>query len=332
MAVFTPVTHEQLSAWLQGYDLGELLELRGIASGIENTNYFVTTQQGHYVLTLFEKLTAAQLPFYLNLMRHLAEQGLPVPAPLAQRNGNILGTLHNKPAALVMRLNGHSEMAPRPIHCALVGKALAQMHRAGKSYPDYQPNLRGLPWWKETAPVVAPFLNPAAAELLQSEVAAQSAFATTPIYRTLPTGPVHADLFRDNVLFDGTPEHPTLGGFIDFYFAGFDTWLFDLAVCINDWCIDQATGEIDEALAQSMLQAYAAICPFTPDEHSAWPYMLRAAALRFWISRLYDFHLPRPAEMVTPKDPLHFERVLRCRLQYCPTLPISPSAPHAATR
>lgn len=323
MAVFTTVTHDQLANWLQRYDLGALVESRGIPSGIENTNYFVTTEQGEYVLTLFEKLTPAQLPFYLNLMRHLAEHNLPVPAPLAQRDGNILGTLNQRPAALVMRLHGHSELAPQAVHCALVGKALAQMHRAGKSYPDYQQNLRGLAWWKETAPAVAPYLNSSTAELLCAEVNAQSEFASTPTYRALPTGPVHADLFRDNVLFDGTPEHPTLGGFIDFYFAGFDTWLFDLAVCINDWCIDHNTGEIDPPLTHSMLKAYASVRPFTPEESIAWPFMLRAAALRFWISRLYDFHLPRPAEMVTPKDPLHFERVLRCRLQHCPPLPNS---------
>ena len=313
MAVFTPVSQEQLASWLRNFDLGTLVALRGIPSGIENTNYFVTTTQDEFVLTLFEKLTHAQLPFYLNLMRHLSEAGLLVPAPMPQRDGRILDTLNGKPATLVTRLHGSSEMTPTARHCALVGAALAQMHLAGQSYPGTQPNLRGFDWWIETAPIVAPFLPPETAWLLSDEVNAQGTFIHSDRYRALPCGPVHADLFCDNVLFEGEGEHVQLGGFIDFYFAGCDTWLFDLAVCINDWCIDRASGAIDLPLAHSMIAAYAAVRPFTPDELEAWPLLLRAAALRFWISRLYDFYLPRPAEMVTPKDPTHFERILRDR-------------------
>ncbi|TAK89825.1 MAG: homoserine kinase [Burkholderiaceae bacterium] len=319
MAVFTPVSQDQLASWLLNFDLGTLVELRGIPSGIENTNYFVTTAQGQFVLTLFEKLTHAQLPFYLNLMRHLSESGLLVPAPMPQRDGNILCTLNGKPATLVTRLRGSSEMQPGPQHCAPVGRALAQMHLAGQSYPGNQPNLRGLEWWIETAPVVTPFLPAETAALLNDEVRMQAEFARSASYGTLPAGPVHADLFRDNVLFTvermSGEDYVELGGFIDFYFAGCDTWLFDLAVCINDWCIDDNSGVIVPDLARAMLDAYAAERPFTADEVHAWPMLLRAAALRFWLSRLYDFYLPRPAEMVTPKDPTHFERILRDRRQ-----------------
>jgi homoserine kinase type II len=165
---------------------------------------------------------------------------------------------------------------------------------------------------------VAPHLPADAADMLRDEVAAQVAFAATDAPRALPCGPAHCDLFRDNVLFAGTPDAPELGGFIDFYFAGCDTWLFDVAVCINDWAITHATGEIRADLADAFLTAYAAERPFTDAERAAWPLMLRAAALRFWMSRLFDFYLPRPAQTLTPHDPTHFERILRLRRAHTP--------------
>ncbi|MGE0332121.1 MAG: phosphotransferase, partial [Ramlibacter sp.] len=171
-------------------------------------------------------------------------------------------------------------------------------------------NLRGLPWWNETVPVVLPHLDAAQAALLRAELAYQNHVAASAAYAALPRGPVHADLFRDNVMFDGGE----LTGFFDFYFAGVDTWLFDIAVCLNDWCIDLATGAHHAPRASAFLQAYAAARPLSRAERSLLPAMARAGALRFWISRLWDYHLPREASMLKPHDPTHFERVLRQRV------------------
>jgi homoserine kinase type II len=322
MAVFTAITHAQLAHWLQDFDLGQLQTLEGIASGIENTNYFVTTDGkfhgGRFVLTIFEKLSDEQLPFYLEFMRSLAQAGVNVPLPVANRQGQILHTLCDKPCALATRLEGGFELDPTPEHCRQVGVALARMHQVGLDYSRQRPELmldnpRGLSWWRETLPLILPHIAPALQQFLRREVADQVQFAVGQDYAQLPRGPVHADLFRNNVLFAGTRERPHLGGFIDFYFAGVDAWLFDVAVTVNDWCIDLATGIIDIARYDALLRAYAGVRAFSPGEQRAWSMMLRAAALRFWISRLYDFYLPRTAETLTPHDPSHFERVLRQR-------------------
>jgi homoserine kinase type II len=225
------------------------------------------------------------------------------------RQGALLGTLAGKPAALVSRLAGRALIAPEARHCAQIGTVLAHMHLAARDYPGDLPNLRGLPWWVETAPRVAPFLGASARALLDDEMTEQQRFAATPACRALPRSAVHADLFRDNALFEGD----MLGGVIDFYFAGCDTWLFDLAVTCNDWCVDDATGRFDPPRLAALLAAYHAVREPLAAEREAWPLMLRAAALRFWLSRLFDLHLPRPAEMVTPKDPDHFERILLAR-------------------
>lgn len=310
MAVFTPVTEEQAALLMSQLGLGELTELRGIEGGIENTNYFATTDFGEYVLTLFERLNHEQLPFYLYLMKHLAEKGIPVPNPAANSDGDILYTLCDKPAAVVNRLLGKSQLAPNAVHCAAVGAMMAHMHLAGEDYNRSQPNLRGLAWWNDTVPVVLPYLEEDQARLLQSELAYQNHIAQGAAYQALPKGPVHADLFRDNVMFDGEK----LTGFFDFYFAGNDTWLFDLSVCMNDWCIDLNSGEHAPERALAMLNAYQEVRPLRSAERQLLPAMLRAGALRFWISRLWDFHLPREASMLKPHDPTHFERVLRARL------------------
>jgi homoserine kinase type II len=257
MAVFTEVTQAQANDLMQALNLGSLTALRGIEGGIENTNYFATTDQGEYVLTLFERLTQAQLPFYLHLMKHLAERGILVPDPAANRDGDILHSVCGKPAAVVNKLAGHSQLQPQAVHCAAVGDMLARMHLAGADYNRSQPNLRGLPWWNETVPVVLPYLTPAQDALIRSELAFQNHTAASSAYAALPRGPVHADLFRDNVMFDGEQ----LTGFFDFYFAGVDTWLFDLAVCLNDWCIDLAAGQHDADRAQAMIAAYQAVRP-----------------------------------------------------------------------
>ena len=310
MAVFTPVTLEQAALLMSQLGLGKLTELRGIEGGIENTNYFASTDLGDYVLTLFERLNHAQLPYYLHLMKHLAETGIPVPNPAANQDGDILLTLCDKPAAVVNRLLGKSQLTPEAAHCAAVGAMMARMHLAGEDYNRSQPNLRGLAWWNDTVPVVLPYLEEDQARLLQSELAYQNHIAQGAAYKALPKGPVHADLFRDNVMFEGEK----LTGFFDFYFAGNDTWLFDLSVCMNDWCIDLNSGEHAAERAVAMLNAYQEVRPLRSAERQLLPAMLRAGALRFWISRLWDFHLPREASMLKPHDPTHFERVLRARL------------------
>jgi homoserine kinase type II len=317
MAVFTTVSLEQLSGWIAQFSLGQARAIKGISSGIENSNFFITTDTGEYVLTLFEKLSAEQLPFYLCLMRHLAQRGVLVPEPIANRSGDIIHTLNGKPASIVTKLEGEHQMAPQPQHCAAVGAMLAKMHLAAQDFEIRQPNLRGLPWWRETAPIVLPHLPAEAQQLLRDEMVFQETFAAGDVYAELlgntegPLfGPIHADLFRNNVMFDGD----RLTGFFDFYFAGCDTWLFDLAVTVNDWCIDVDSGQLDLPRARAMLDAYHGVRPFTAAETQAWQAMLRAAALRFWLSRLYDFYLPRDAEMLTPHDPVHFERILRLRI------------------
>ncbi|MBB3282464.1 homoserine kinase [Mitsuaria sp. PDC51] len=316
MAVFTDVSTEQAQALLDTLALGELQALKGITAGIENTNYFVTTVRGgeshEYVLTIFERLSFEQLPFYLELMRHLARKGVPVPAPQPDAQDRILHTIAGKPAAVVDKLRGGHQLAPDQFHCEQVGAGLARMHLAGQDFPLHQDNLRGLPWWRETVPLVLPHLAPDQAALLKAELAFQEQLA--PSAAALPRGPIHADLFRDNVMFDGLPGREMLSGFFDFYFAGVDIFLFDLCVCLNDWCIDLDSGRLDEQRATAFVKAYESVRPLSGAEHRLLPGLLRAAALRFWISRLWDFHLPREASLLKPHDPTHFERVLRERI------------------
>jgi len=313
MAVFTAVSLDDLHQWIKQYPLGQAVGLEGISSGIDNSNFFLSTERGEYVLTIFENLRFDQLPFYVKLMAHLAERGIPVPAPVPNADGELVVLLHGKPAIIVSRLQGSSQLDPQPVHCAEVGRMLARMHLAAQDFTLYQPNLRGLDWWVDTAPAVLPFLTEPEALLLRSEVSYQAEFAAGATYARLARGPVHADLFRNNVMFEGE----RLSGCFDFYFAGVDTWLYDVAVTVNDWCVDLATGVLDEARVRALLDAYHAVRPFTDDERAAWQPMLRAGALRFWLSRLYDLHLPRAAELLTPHDPTHFERILRERIA-CP--------------
>ena len=317
MAVFTPVSLDELSDWISQFPLGAARSIKGIASGIENSNFFVHTEAGEYVLTIFENLRFEQLPFYLNLMRHLAQRGVSVPAPIPNHAGAIINALHGKPASIVTKLAGCSQMAPQPTHCAAVGTMLARMHKAAADFELRQPNLRGIDWWRDTVPVVMPHVRPELGAMLQAEMAYQEAFAASGEYRELPRGPIHADLFRNNVMFEGE----RLTGFFDFYFAGVDSWLFDVAVTVNDWCIDLDTGALDVARTRALLDAYHAERRFTPAEVRAWQPMLRAGGLRFWLSRLFDFYTPRDAEMLTPHDPTHFERILRQRIDgFVPSL------------
>jgi homoserine kinase type II len=317
MAVYTDVSLAEAAALLHTLNLGDLTELQGIQGGIENTNYFVTSERDGqtlaHVLTVFERLTFEQLPYYLHLMKHLASRGVQVPDPVPNAQGEILLRVQGKPAAVVNKLAGRSELAPSINHCEAVGATLARMHLAGRDFAMSQPNLRGLAWWNDTVPVVLPFLTPEQAQLMRAELAYQNHVTASAAYTALPRGAVHADLFRDNVLFEGE----TLSGFFDFYFAGHDSFLFDIAVCLNDWCVQHSAGADDgthdEARARSFLSAYQTVRPLSSAERGLLGAMLRAGALRFWLSRLWDLHLPREASLLQAHDPAHFERVLRNR-------------------
>uniref|UniRef100_B1XW02 Homoserine kinase n=1 Tax=Polynucleobacter necessarius subsp. necessarius (strain STIR1) TaxID=452638 RepID=B1XW02_POLNS len=321
MAVFTPIELEDIAQWIdQDFDIGHTSDIRGIHGGIENSNFFLDTNKDgkklEYVLTIFERLSAQQLPFYLELMRHLANKGIPVPKPIENVQDEILFSLKGKPAAIVTKLPGLSRLQPEANHCALVGEMLAKMHLAGKDFPKSQENLRSLAWWQKTIPSVLPHLNTSQKELITHELKTQEEFFSSGTYDGLPQGASHCDLFRDNVLFDpkgSEVSHDQLGGFFDFYFAGTDKWLFDIAVTANDWCLADNKQDLDPARLDAFMRAYQSVRPLTKDEQASWPLMLRAAALRFWVSRLWDFYLPRDAQMLTPHNPTHFERILLSR-------------------
>jgi len=329
MSVYTPVTTEELDAWLARYSVGGLVELAPIASGIENSNYFVTTGNGRYVLTLYERLPATELPFYLNLMAHLARAGAAVPAPVADRTGSLFSLLNGKPAGLVERIDGAPVLAPDVDHCGAVGAALGRLHVASRGYRARLTNRRGPGWWRQAARAVKPFLDTDQNALLAEELRHQTGFGKG----TMPRGAVHGDLFCDNVLFAGA----AVAGIIDFGFAATDFLAYDLAIAVNDWCIvrDGAqAGALEPERVGAFVRAYEQQRPLTAEEREHWPSLLRAAALRFWLSRLYDLHLPRAGELVHAHDPAHFERVLRDRVARPARLPPAPvdAASGAAAR
>ncbi|HHO70178.1 MAG TPA: homoserine kinase [Halothiobacillus sp.] len=306
MSVFTPVQEGELRAFLSQYPIGELVSFEGIAAGIENTNYFVTTTDHQLVLTLFEHHTPDELDYFLGLMAHLAEYGVPTAHPLANNQGRYLGALNGKPAALVQRLAGSSVEHPNAAHCHELGHALARFHLAGVNYPQTRAPDRGPSWWFKTGHALMPRLSDEDRVLLESELAYQRAHR----YDDLPRGVIHADLFRDNALFD----EDKLTGIIDLYYACNDAWVYDLAVTVNDWCSED-DGHLNEERARALIGAYQKVRPFTDTERQAWPVMLRGAALRFWLSRLKDKLYPRDGEMTFIKDPDEFRRVLIARIQ-----------------
>ena len=302
MSVFTKVSIEEADKWVKSnFSLGRVTDLRGILSGIENTNYFLDTDQETFVLTLFEKLTDAELPFYLQLMSHLSSHGILVPNPIQGFDGKLFRALNGKPAAIVTKLPGAPVLNPKEQHVYQVGEHLARLHKAGQSYPMALKNLRGHSWWSQVAPDIYPFLSDDEKSLLKLEINYQA----EALPKDLPTGPIHADLFRDNVLFD----RGRIGGFIDFYFACVDLWIYDVAITANDWCV-KPDGSLEEKRVKALLEGYQSIRDFNDNEKLVWPRMLRAGALRFWVSRLYDFHLPRPGEMTHAHDPLQFKKIL----------------------
>lgn len=313
MSVFTKVSQAELVRFLHRYPLGELIGFQGIGEGVENTNYFVDTDEGRWVLTLFERLDENDLPFFLGLMEHLSRRGFPSAMPVPDGEGRTLGRLNGKPAALVMRLTGQSVLFPNLAQCAAVGRALAELHVLGASYRGHAVNTRGAAWRQATAAALLPKIDPALRELLESELAAQSALDLA----TLPQGVIHADLFKDNVLF----VEDRLSGVIDFYYACNDALVYDLAVTLNDWCTE-SDGHLNPARTQALLAAYSARREPTAAERASWNLVLRAAALRFWLSRLYDWTFPREGDVVHVKDPEHYRRVLVAhREQPSPGLP-----------
>jgi homoserine kinase type II len=306
MSVFTNVSEQQARTWLKQYTIGALIKLEGIASGVENTNYFLTTTHGEFVLTLFEKLTASELPYYLDLMAHLARHGIPSPLPIADIQGSFLGELNGKPACIVTRLSGRPVEQPDEEHCAEVGELLAEMHLAAKSFPLHMNNWRGPSWWKTFVPEVRPHLTGDEAALLQSELE----FQLRQEHEALPRGVIHGDLFRDNVLF----FENRAAGVIDFYFACDEVLLFDIAITVNDWCMG-SNDTLEESRVRALLRAYDSVRPLTSEEHRAWPAQLRAAAYRTWLGRLGYVHFPQPGEMTHTKDHALIRRILQRHIQ-----------------
>lgn len=301
MSVFTTLTLQEVQVWSQDFSIGKIAELKGIAAGITNTNYFVITDEARYVLTIFESNSLEELPYFVALMTHLAKHGIPCPAPIADKHGVDLRVIKDKPALLVSCLQGADVKDPDETQCAQVGRVLAQMHLAGESFTQASTNQRDAEWRLNTAAQVMDKLSSADQALLNQVLAFQASLDLN----GLPKGVIHGDLFRDNVLFDG----PKLGGFIDFYYACNDVLAYDVAIAVNDWCLTE-TGAFDEPRLNAFMQAYTEVRSFNEDEKQAWQGLLCIAALRFWLSRLYDFHFPAEGELTHAKDPDYFKNIL----------------------
>ena len=306
MSVYTRVNDADLADFLGHYAVGELIDYTGISDGIENTNYFVTTSGGRYVLTLFEQLSAAELPYFLDLMAFLAEHDVSSAHPIADRQGHYLRTLKDKPAALVQRLSGYTVEKPNPAQCAALGAMLGRLHAVGHEFTGHRDNDRGPHWWHDTSEKLDGHISTDDRQMLDAELAYQAGLR----HRQLPRGVIHADLFRDNALF----LDDDLTGIIDFYYACNDVLLYDLAVTVNDWC-STGKGALDPQRSTAMLQAYCAQRPVSDEEIAAWPVMLRAGALRFWLSRLHDKHFPKEGEITHIKGPEVFRRILTQRIE-----------------
>jgi homoserine kinase type II len=306
VAVYTDVSAEDLAKFLADYDLGELLSYKGIAEGVENSNFIVHTRRGYFILTLYEKRVAASdLPFFLALMEHLARSGLTCPQPVRNKAGNAAGTLAGRPAAVVTFLEGMWLRRSSPGHCAAVGAALAQLHVAGADFPMRRKNTLSVEGWRTLYNGVShkgDVLHPG----LCDTIAAELEFLEQAWPRDLPQGVIHADLFPDNVFFLGDK----LSGLIDFYFACTDTLAYDVAVCLNAWCFE-ADHSYTVTKGRNLLQAYARGRPLSRAEWAALPLLARGAAMRFLLTRLVDWLNVPPGALVRPKDPLEYFRKLR---------------------
>jgi len=301
MSAYTQITAREMEQFMQRYPCGALVSHKGISEGIENTNYFVDTAQGSYVLTVFEWLGRDELPWFIDLMAHVADAGLPCPHPVAARDGGYLQELKGKPAVLITRLRGRTVRDPDARHCGLVGEALARLHGAMKNFGRRRENGRDIAWFREQGRRLDEHLGARERELLRSEIKHQAACDFSP----LPGGIIHADLFRDNVMFDG----PRLSGLIDFYYACEGSLLYDLAVTVNDWCRCDG-GAIAGDRYEALLAGYRKHRALQPAEARAWQDALRRAALRFWLSRLRDRRFPRRGEITHIKDPGVFHDIL----------------------
>lgn len=311
MSVYTNIERQELEVFLRNYSLGALIDFQGINAGVENTNYFVSTENGEFVLTIFEEIGFGALPYYLTLMAHLSDHGMPTAHPIADLQGDYVRTLKKKPAAIVRRLEGKNVLVPTNMHCAAVGHTLAQMHIVGESFNGMLENPRGMTWSQHTADRVLHQLSNEDQQLLKKEILYRQQRLPT----NLPQGVIHADLFRDNVMFVGH----ALTGIIDFYYACSDYLLYDLAITVNDWC-SLETGELDMDLYTALINAYRAEREFHQQEYEVWEYMLRAAALRFWLSRLQDQIFPKDGEITHIKNPHSFKNILQARIKNVPSL------------
>lgn len=326
MSVFTQVSYDEMLEHLRLYPLGALLGYQGIGEGVENTNYFVDTTDGRWVLTLFERTDASGLPFFIGLMEHLSQRGYPCPSPAHTLGGEALTRLKDRPAVLVRRLTGNSALFPTLDQCAAVGSAIGELHVLAESFQGRRRNERGQEWRSETARALIDKVSPLDAQLVADELAIQSELDLG----CLPQGVIHADLFRDNVLF----VESRLTGVIDFYYACRDALLYDLAIAVNDWCAEP-DGHINRARAKVLIDAYQSWRELSQDEVRAWHLTLRAAAFRFYLSRLQDWHFPRPGDLVHIKEPIAYRRVLEShRSEPPPPLEITAGRrhPHRANK
>ncbi|XYK82281.1 MAG: homoserine kinase [Labrenzia sp.] len=306
MAVYTEVSDEELNAFIAQYDVGQLLSYKGIAEGVENSNYLVQTDTAYFILTLYEKrVNPDDLPFFLKLKEHLAGKGLSCPTPVASRDGELLGTLAGRPAALVTFLQGMSVKRPRPEHCEELGKAMAAMHLAGADYELTRKNALDLNGWRplfEQSQNRCDTVHPG----LGAEITTELDFLEKNWPKDLPAGVIHADLFTDNVFF----LNDRLSGLIDFYFACNDALAYDIAICLNAWCFEQDLA-FNVTKAKAMLKGYTSVRPLTDAEFDALPVLCRGAALRFLLTRLYDWLSVPEGALVTPKDPMEYLKKLR---------------------
>jgi len=306
MAVYTDVVAEDLQKFLATYDIGDLLAYKGIAEGVENSNFLLHTSRGYFILTLYEKRVAAgDLPFFLDLMQHLAVRGLTCPQPVKNRAGEALGHLAKRPAAIVTFLDGMWIRRPSAAHCAAVGAALAQLHLAGADFVRTRKNALSLEGWRLLYDVAGTRCDNVQAGLGKA-VANELSHLEAQWPRDLPQGVIHADLFPDNVFFLAD----ALSGLIDFYFACTDTLAYDVAICLNAWCFEP-DHSFNVTKGRAMLQAYAKVRPLSDRERAALPLLCRGAALRFLLTRLVDWLEVPTNALVRPKDPLEYYRKLR---------------------
>ncbi|WP_434733537.1 homoserine kinase [Rhizobium sp. YTUHZ044] len=310
MAVYTDIAEDDLKWFLTEYDAGTLLSYKGIAEGVENSNFLLHTSKAPLILTLYEKrVEKSDLPFFLGLMQHLSARGLSCPLPLPRRDGALLGSLSGRPAALISFLEGMWLRKPEAKHCREVGRALAEMHVAGEGFELKRPNALSLDGWRglwEKSEARADEVEPG----LQGEIRKELDFLAAAWPKCLPSGVIHADLFPDNVFFLGDE----LSGLIDFYFACNDLLAYDVSICLNAWCFEK-DGAYNITKGMAMLEGYQSIRPLSGEEIAALPVLARGSALRFFLTRLYDWLMTPEGAMVTKKDPLEYLRKLRFHRQ-----------------